>query len=108
MGVRVPCDLGERDAPSVRRGAGRRGVSCRAGEGCVRRCRAALTHSLSGGPAWAHTHMHTHTHTRTLLFIKTTVTAARACTCIGFTHAWLWSKPFKYMNSFKPLNSPRE
>lgn len=29
-------DLDERDAPSVRRGAGRRGVTCRAGEDRVR------------------------------------------------------------------------
>ena len=71
MGVRVPCDLGERDAPSVRRGAGRRGVSCRAGEDRVRRCRAALTHSLSGGPACTHTHMHTHTHAHTHTYTHT-------------------------------------
>lgn len=100
--MRVPCDLGEKDAPSVRWGAGRRGVTCRAGEDRVRRCSVALTHGLSGGPVCAHT------HTRTLLFIKTTVTAARAWTCTGFTHAWLWYKPFKYMNSFNPLNSPGE
>ena len=97
--MHVPYDLDERDAPSVRRGAGGRGVTCRAGEDRVRQ------------PEWwssMRTHTCTHTHTCTLLFIKRTVTAARACTCTGFTHAWLWSKPFKYMNSFNPLNSPGE
>lgn len=57
--MHVPCDLGEKDAPSVRWGAGRRGVTCRAGEDRVRRCSAAPTQPEWWSSVRAHTYMHT-------------------------------------------------